>query len=109
MATTGVASAESTRSLRDQGAAQPPLFLCGGSNRGSTQLAVLAAAPVIKAVGLHLLVGFGLAGDAQAHARQGFAPRLGDLVAALFAGLAALAHGKTPAHALERVLDAGIY
>src|SRR5690348_10795473 len=75
---------------------------------GSAQLTVLAAAPIVEAVGLHLLIGLGLAGDAEAHPRHGFAARLGDLVAALLAVLAAGAAGQPAAHALERVLDAGV-
>src|SRR5690348_1682310 len=44
-------------------------------SRASTQLAVLAAAPVVAAEGLFLRIARALAGDAQAHAGHSLAPR----------------------------------
>ncbi len=53
------------------------------------------------------VLGF-LAGNAQAHAGDGLAPRLGNLRVALFAALEAGALGQLVAHALDAVLDGGI-
>src|SRR5690606_8943382 len=72
----------------------------------STQLAVLAAAPVVAAGGRALLgVARLLALHAQAYAGHGLAPRLGDPGVALLAVLQPGTLWNLAAHALDRVLD----
>jgi hypothetical protein len=74
----------------------------------STKLTVLAATPVVAALaGLLLVVGF-LAGDAQAHARQRLAPRLGDGGVAFFAMGQPRPLRQLTAGALDRVRDGGV-
>src|SRR5699024_3111923 len=77
-------------------------------NAVSTQLAVLAAAPVVAAKSGMFAVERFLARQAQAHARHGPAPGLGNRIATFLA----MRRGRSLAHlaarTLDRVLDGGI-
>src|SRR3990167_4307135 len=74
----------------------------------SAQLAVLAAPAVIAIeFGLFFVV-LGLAGHAQAHAGDGFAPRLGDGGVTFFAMAQAFATRQLAAGALDGVLNAAV-
>ena len=73
--------------------------------RRLAELAVLAAAAVVAAdAAVFRIVRF-LAIDAEAHARDGLAPRLGNLRVAFLAARQARALGNAAARALDRVLD----
>src|SRR5690606_16751696 len=83
----------------------PSWTCCAARGSDSAQLAVLAAAPVVAAVGLLLLALFGLlAADAQAHARHRLATGLGDRRVAFLAALPAGPLRQLAAGALDRVL-----
>ena len=69
------------------------------------QLAVLAAAPVVKRNGLLLLVGFLLAGDAKAHAGESIAPGLRYFLTAFLAMAQAITFGQAAPGASNFIVD----
>src|SRR5690606_33499223 len=75
---------------------------------GAAQLAVLAAASVVAAVGTLLALLRFLAADAQAHPRHGLAPRRWNRSVALLAARAARALRQLAARALDRILHGGV-
>src|SRR4051812_30127166 len=82
----------------------------GGATRGKhlAELAILAAAPVVAGYRHVAPVCHFLAGDAQPHARQRRAARLGNLRAAFLAMFEAWPRRQIAAGALDGVLDAGL-
>lgn len=74
----------------------------------SAQLAVLAAAAVVAAELRLFPIVLGLAVDAQAHAGNRPAPRLGDRRVALFAMGQALATGQLAARTSDGILDRAV-
>src|SRR5690606_4029662 len=71
----------------------------------SSKLAVLAAAPVVRAgTGLFFVARL-LAGDAQAHPGHGLPPRFGYRLTALLAVFATWTRAQAAARALDRVID----